>query len=200
MWQNHPVSIYPDDVAALSRSPKFAGGLNDANAAGKAASFVCGSVISFSLLVDSETKSIDEVRYTTNGCAFMIAAAEHVAKSVYGRKLTDLGGSNELSRSIIAGLRLAENERTHCIDAVVESFRSALADHRRRTIEEFQGETALICTCFGVSEDTILDLIAKQNTDTVAAVSAACNAGSGCGSCQMLVQELIDSVTNHQAI
>jgi NifU-like protein len=60
-------------------------------------------------------------------------------------------------------------------------------------IEEFTGEKALICTCFGVSEETIERVIANNRCETVEEVSQKCNAGSGCGSCQPLIQEIIDS-------
>jgi NAD(P)H-nitrite reductase large subunit len=50
----------------------------------------------------------------------------------------------------------------------------------------------LICTCFGISEDTIQSVISETGAETVEAVGDACNAGTGCGSCRFLIQELID--------
>jgi len=88
--------------------------------------------------------------------------------------------------------------RQHCFDLALEAFRSALADHRNRTIEEFRGEKALICTCFGVTEETIVGVIEAGASD-VSQVSAACNAGLGCGSCQMLIRELIDAHDHESA-
>jgi len=187
------VSIYPENIAAFARSPKFTGVPEHANAEGKAASFICGSFVEFSLRIDTGTKTILDARYTTNGCGYMIAAGECVAREVVGTKLTDLGGADEMARSVFSTLGNVEAGRTHCLDTVAESFRAALADYRRRTIEEFAGEKALICTCFGVSEETIIKVIKAAKAVSVMSVSAACNAGSGCGSCQMLIQELIDS-------
>jgi NifU-like protein len=68
-----------------------------------------------------------------------------------------------------------------------------MAEYRRHRIEEFQGEKALICTCFGVSEETIVNVIAENDLTDVDEVSGLCRAGSGCGSCRMLIAELIDS-------
>jgi NifU-like protein len=67
-----------------------------------------------------------------------------------------------------------------------------MAAYRARRIEEFQGEKALICTCFGVSEETIIGAIAENGFTEVEQVSKAYRAGSGCGSCRFLIQELID--------
>jgi NifU-like protein len=187
LWQNLAVRIYPESIAKKARSPKFVGRCPGENAEGRAASFVCGSSIRFSVSIDTTTKQIQQLRYETNGCGYVIAAAEELIERIEGRKLTDLSGSTDILASTI-------EEREHCVAAVADAFRSALADHRRKTIEEFAGEMALICTCFGVSEETIVHAIKEKNTVSVAAVSAACNAGSGCGSCQMLIQELIDSL------
>lgn len=184
------MSIYPESIARKARSPKFIGRSPDENGAGVAASFVCGSSIRFSLCVEPESKQIEQIRYETNGCGFVLAAAEDLTERNEGRKLTELSA---IEGNSVAPVDLDSNERQHCLDIVSDSFRAALADHRRRTIEEFKGETALICTCFGVSEDKILDAINNRQLRTVSSVSALCNAGSGCGSCQMLIQELIDS-------
>lgn len=187
------VSIYPENIAVLCRSPKFAGVPNDANAVGKSASFTCGCFVQFSLEIDHATKNILDARYATNGCGYMIAAAECVAREITAKKLTDLGGADGLARSAFSELGNVDAGRTHCLETVAESLKAALADYRKRTIEEFAGEKALICTCFGVSEETIIEVIKTAKAESVTAVSAACNAGSGCGSCQMLIQELIDS-------
>jgi NAD(P)H-nitrite reductase large subunit len=70
-----------------------------------------------------------------------------------------------------------------------------LPDFRAFQIEEWSGEKALICTCFGVSEETIENLVKENSLETIEEVTAACNAGGGCGSCQPLIQEIIDEQT-----
>jgi len=80
----------------------------------------------------------------------------------------------------------------------LETLQDAFADFRAFQIEEFTGEKALICTCFSVSEDTIENLVKENSLETVEEVTDACNAGGGCGSCQPLVQEIIDVVWREQ--
>jgi NifU-like protein len=73
-------------------------------------------------------------------------------------------------------------------------LQDAFADFRAFQIEEFAGEKALICTCFGVSEERIEKAITENNLQTVEEVGEFCRAGTGCGSCQPLIQEIIDSL------
>jgi NifU-like protein len=54
------------------------------------------------------------------------------------------------------------------------------------------GEAALICTCFGVTDDRIREMIASRRARTVRQVGELTNAGTGCGSCQMLIREILD--------
>jgi NifU-like protein len=68
-----------------------------------------------------------------------------------------------------------------------------MARYRELRIEEFVGEKALICTCFGVSEQAIIQSIEEYSLTDVEEVAGRCRAGSGCGSCRMLIQELIDT-------
>ena len=86
--------------------------------------------------------------------------------------------------------------RRACLEICVDALQQAFADFRALQLEEFAGEKALICTCFGISEETIEKIIAESQAETVEEISAICNAGTGCGSCQFLIQELIDARDN----
>jgi NifU-like protein len=81
----------------------------------------------------------------------------------------------------------------------LETLQNALANFRAFQVEEWTGEKALICSCFGVSEETIENLIKTNSLETVEEVTDVCNAGGGCGSCQPLIQELIDVYSNESA-
>jgi NifU-like protein involved in Fe-S cluster formation/bacterioferritin-associated ferredoxin len=187
------VSIYPQKIGEISLSPEFAGDCSDENASGKSASFVCGSFVRFGLRVDPDAKRIEDIRFATNGCGFAIAAAETLAAEFRGAGLTDLHGTNQIEELTSSKLGHVPSERSHCIEVVIDAVRAALADYRERLIEEFQGEKALICTCFGVAEETIVSVIEQHRIKDLAEFSEFSNAGSGCGSCQMLIRELIDS-------
>jgi NifU-like protein len=78
------------------------------------------------------------------------------------------------------------------METAFSALRAAFSDHRARLIGEFTGERALVCTCFGVTEETIERYIAGGAAESVDDVSKATRAGGGCGSCRMLIQEMLD--------
>jgi NifU-like protein involved in Fe-S cluster formation/bacterioferritin-associated ferredoxin len=187
---------YPKHVGQVLHNLRHTGHIPDVSAHGRSAAFECGSGVQFSIRIDSETKTLKQVCFITNGCGYMAAAAEIIARATKGRKLTTLHGSSDLESDVFESLGHIPIERRHCILVSVAAFRSALAEYRGKLIEEFQGEKALICTCFGVDEETISKAIAQTDAKDPSQVSDVCNAGSGCGSCRMLIQEMIDAKLN----
>jgi NifU-like protein len=187
------VSLYPQKTAERFSSPKNAGELMDPTVEGRSASFVCGSFAALSLRI--EDSAIVAARFRTNGCGFMIAAADVVCEWLTAKSVTELHGlkAMELTEVISGPLERFPQGRTQCAEVVFEALRDAMGEYRRHRIEGFQGEKALICTCFGVSEETIVNVVTENDLTEVDQVSDLCRAGSGCGSCRMLIAELIDS-------
>jgi NifU-like protein len=186
--------LYPIAVDARFSFPRHAGAGESANAVGAAAALECGTFVKFALMISSDTRAIDLVCFRTNGCGFMVAAADVIAEEISGKLLTDLHGldSKEIALIIEASLGEFLTDRKHCSETCIDALRAAFVSFRTRQIEEFAGEKALICTCFGVSEQTV-EKIARQTANvTVEMIGERCNAGTGCGSCQPLIQEMID--------
>ncbi|MDQ2747320.1 MAG: iron-sulfur cluster assembly scaffold protein [Acidobacteriota bacterium] len=188
------MNFYPEKVSERFHAPQNAGRTDDANAVGAGAAWVCGAVVRFFLRIDGQSKKILEAKFQTNGCGYAIAAADILAEKIVGSCLNEIHGAEaNVWRAIIeAALDIFPAPRTHCLELALKSVQNAFADFRVRQIEEFAGEKSLICTCFGVSEETIEKLIERAAPKTVEEVSALCNAGSGCGSCRFLIQELLD--------
>ena len=180
------VGVYPEKVQKVLAAPRYVGEAKAANAVGAAAAFECGTSVRFTLRIEPLQGSIEEVRYTTTGCGFMIAAAEHLAESLEGALLSELHALSDVNT---AGDY--PPERHHCGRAPIEALRAALAAYREQRANEFRGETALICTCFGVTEEVIEAHAATAST--VEEIGELCNAGTGCGSCRMLIQEILDA-------
>ena len=186
------MAFYPPKIDQKFSAPKYAGDATNANAVGTGASFVCGSFVRFFLEIDVETKEIKNAKFKSNGCGFTIAAADVLAEKVVGKKLTEIHALDETRAEIERDLGNFPAHRAHCITICLDALQQAFADFRSFYIEEFAGEKALICTCFGVSEETIEKIIRENKSVTVETVGEISNAGTGCGSCRFLIQELID--------
>ncbi len=187
------MTFYPDNVNKYFQSPQNVGVALGANAKGKAASFLCGVSVRFSLRIDDQEKKITEAKFKTNGCGYTVATADFICGKITGKELTTLHGLEDLEKAFALEFGELPADRKHCPDICFDALQNALAEYRIARIEEWTGEKALICTCFGVSEDRIEREIAANDLETVEDVGEACNAGTGCGSCQPLIQEILDS-------
>lgn len=187
------MGFYPPKISKSFSAPKNAGQILGANASGSNATFVCGAILRIGLQIENGT--ILRAKFQTDGCGYLIAAADILTEIIKGKKLAEL---HSLRKQILRAR--IENElgafgehRRHCLDLCLESLQNALANFRASQVEEWTGEKALICSCFGVSEDKIEKLVKEESLSTIEEVTERCNAGGGCGSCQFLIQEILDN-------
>ncbi len=190
----YKVSFYPGKISEGIANLRNEGKTANANAVHTDASFVCGSALRFTLRI--EVKKIIEAKFQTNGCGYLIAAADLIAEIIINKELSELHGLEDVENQIKSRLGEFPENREHCFTLAIETLQAAFNNFRSAQLAEFIGERALICTCFGISEETIEKIIAENRCETVEEVSQKCNAGSGCGSCQPLIQEIIDSNLN----
>jgi NifU-like protein len=187
-------NFYEEKISERFHEPKNVGKCESGNAVGTNASFVCGSVLRFTLQISDQ--KIADAKFKVSGCGYLLAAADLLAETIVDKQLGELHGLESFKQTIEENLGKFPVERQHCLNLAFETLQSAFNDFRSRRLEEFSGEKALICTCFGVSEEKIEQIINENNCETVKEVSNICNAGSGCGSCQPLIQEIIDDLQN----
>lgn len=179
------VPVYPKQIADLIRKPRFCGAAENANAVGSEAKLDCGCFVRVGMHISEASNRIEAVSYTTNGCGFMTAAAESISSQLRGRLLTELQGRVDVESGCIG--------RPECSPAALKAAQAAFADYRTRRVEEFRGEKPLVCTCFGVTEETVEEFVRSARPVDAIEVSESIRAGSGCGSCRMLIQEIIDA-------
>lgn len=189
------MAVYPPKIRDRFREPRFAGRPAGCNGVGTSASFQCGCFARVRLRIEPREKVIAVAAYESNGCGFMIAAADAIAEQLAGSGLAELHSMDEeyLTEAVESELGTFPIDRRQCVHVVLEAVRAALADYRAFALEEFRGEKPLVCTCFGVTEDVIDVFIAANASASTDDVAAACRAGSGCGSCRMLIQEMLDA-------
>ena len=184
-------TLYPEAVKAyLAKAASRARCVN-ANAKGNAATFLCGVSITFSLHIENER--VESADFVSNGCGFVIANAELICESIAGVKLVELEGLAPIESKAARMFEDASGEREHCRHLCFDAVQNALADFRSGQLSLWNGDEALICTCFGISEKAIEDAVLNSDVKTVEEVGRSCNAGTGCGSCQPLIVEIIDS-------
>lgn len=188
------MSFYPEKVSERFYALRNVESVEGENSFGTGASFTCGSYVRLFLFIDNETKEIKNAQFKSNGCGFALAAVDVLTENLKGKRLNELHGAknDELIENIEAELGVFEASRRHCLEICLDALHKALNNFRSLQIEEFQGEKALICTCFGIEEETIECLISEENAESVEEIGKLCNAGTGCGSCRFLIQELID--------
>jgi NifU-like protein len=186
------VPFYPSKIHERFLSPANAA-TDDRGTNGIAASFVCGSFVELFVLIDGD--KIEKANFRTNGCGFMAAAADVLCDWLSQKQLSELHGldDEELRVVVRSSLDVFPPDREQCVSVVFDALHSAMSNYRELRVAEYEGDKALICTCFGISEDTIVATIAENKLTEVEDVAERVRAGSGCGSCRMLIQELIDS-------
>jgi NifU-like protein len=184
------MSFYTGHIQEHFDDPRNVGELEGADSTGEAGSLVCGAVMRLSLKIDATAQTITDARFKTIGCGFLIACASALTETI--KELT-LGRAATLSESAITdwfgGL---PPERSHCAALCREALHAALADYHSTRLEEWMGDEALICTCFGISETSIERAIHTRSLRTVAQVTRACNAGGGCRSCHPLIEDILE--------
>jgi NifU-like protein len=190
------LSFYPPKIQASASEASRAGTVDSPDAVGTEASFVCGSFVTLSLEIDADGSQIVEAKYRSNGCGYAVAACETVALHLLSRRLQDLHGvrPDELVGEIEATLGIFPADREHCSRLVIGALRAVLAAYRSKLIDEYNGERALVCTCFGVDDETIENCIRENNLEDIEGIIDHCRAGGGCGSCQPVIREMLDSV------
>ncbi len=175
--------------------PRNVGDLRErANACGEACSPTCGAVVRLSLEIDEASQQITRAQFKAAGCRFLIASASALTELIKGTHASAALALNE--ETIAAHLTDFPLEKLRCAALCCGALQASVAHYSAQaataTHDEWVGEEALICTCFGVAENSIEQTIHTHVATTVEEVTAACNAGGGCGSCHPLIEDMLE--------
>jgi NifU-like protein len=172
--------------------PRNVGDAAEPSFAAQGGSFVCGASARVSLRVD-EAQNISEAKFRAAGCEFLIASLSILTERVLGKSTAEAAVIGNTIEVLLAELNSGERY-AHCVDLSRDVLLRAIREYSNATRDEWTGDEALICTCFFVSERMIEAEIKKRGLTTVREVTQACNAGGGCGSCQPLIVEILESL------
>jgi NifU-like protein len=186
------MSYYPNGVHDHFSNPRNVGEVEGADAYGDTGSLICGAVMRLSLKIDATSHRITAAKFKATGCGFLIASASLLTEIIKGMVLGEAAQLSEHEMIEKFGAVVVPPDRLHCVALCQEALHEAAVHYRRTTLEEWAGEEALICTCFGISEKTIERVIHTRSLQTVKQVTVACNAGGGCGSCHPLIEDILE--------
>ena len=172
--------------------PRNVGNLDVDCFTGRAGSMTCGATVRVSLRIDN-TQRIIEARFKAAGCSFLIASASFLTEEIKGAQTSEVAALVHSPDNIICqALGTIPADKAHCAKLVCEALLSAIRSYSDSVRDEWNGDEALICTCFCVSERTIESVIEAGGLQTIAEVTKACNAGGGCRSCYSLIEDILD--------
>lgn len=178
-------------VGELFLNPKHVGEATEPNFVGRSASFRCGATLRISLHID-ESQRITEAKFKAAGCSVLVASASLLIDQVLGKTTGEAASLGQHAAALTEKLGALPAERSECPALACEALVSAIRNYSDSARDEWEGDEALICTCFCVSERTIEREIQTNNLKTIAEVTAACSAGAGCRSCYPLIEDILD--------
>ncbi len=163
------------------------------NVIGRSASFQCGAILRISLHID-ESQRIVQAKFKAAGCSVLVAAASLLIDEVIGKTTGEAAAFAQRADELEKKLGALPAERNECVGLAREALVSAIRNYSDSARYEWEGDEALICTCFCVSERTIEREIQDKRLRTIAEVTAACSAGGGCRSCYPLIEDILEEV------
>lgn len=184
---------YPSPISEHFLEPRNVGDVQEADASAEAASFTCGAVLRLSMKIDAETQRVTDAKFKGAGCGYLIAAASVMTEIIKGLTSAEAAtASGILQETLMEYFGEPPPGKVDCARLCCQALRDSVAHYSQRARDEWTGEEALICTCFGVSEKRIEGVINEKHLRTVREVTKACNAGGGCHSCHPLIEEMLE--------
>jgi NifU-like protein len=160
---------------------------------GRAGSLTCGASVRISVAVDKAQRIVD-AKFKAAGCDFLVAACSLLTEEVKDKTTAEAAAIARSPEAIHRVLGDTSADKGRCVTLACTALLTAITHYSEATRDEWEGDEALICTCFGVSERRIEHEIETGGLRTIAEVTRACNAGAGCRSCYSLIEEILDDL------
>ncbi|HPK45678.1 MAG TPA: Fe-S cluster assembly protein NifU [Spirochaetota bacterium] len=182
MWE------YTDKVKELYTNPKNVGEIPDADVVVEVGSIVCGDALTLYLKLDGDV--IVDAKFKTFGCGSAIASSSALTEMIKGKTIAE--AARITNKDIVDFLGGLPDQKMHCSVMGQEALEKAIKKIKGETIEDEQeDEGAVICQCFGVTENVIRRVIRENNLATVEDVTNYTKAGGACGSCIPKIEDIL---------
>jgi len=186
-----PTELLADHQA----KPRNIGKLMNANATGDVGSIVVGDALRFYIQVKDER--ITAAKFQVFNCQDQVGPSSALTELAVGQTLDDAAmlGPVDLCTHL-GGLDPAYLPPRLWAR---EGLRAAVAAYRGEELDCDIELDPLLCRCHGIPTETVRQSITVMGLTTPEEVINATGAGSGCGSCRVDLQPLIDEVRNTKA-
>ena len=183
---------YTEEVKEHFLNPRNVGDIENPDGVGQVGSLACGDALRLSFKLDVDGR-IADCKFRTFGCASAIASSSALTELIKGMTLEE--AEKVTNNDIAAFLGGLPPEKMHCSVMGKEALEAAIANYR--TGEDQTGHQVtghVICTCFGVTEFEIEEVVKTNDLHTIEDVTNYNKAGGACGRCHSEIQEIIDRV------
>jgi NifU-like protein len=183
MWE------YSDKVRDHYLNPRNVGEIENPDGFGEVGNIKCGDALRFTFTLD-ENKKIKDAKFKTFGCGSAIASSSVLTEMVKGKTLEDAEKiTNDEIAKTLGGLPSA---KMHCSVMGQDALKAAIEYYRHggKTVKK-ESKSRLVCHCFNVHEDEIVQQIRKNGLTTVEQVTNYTKAGGGCGKCKDDIENIL---------
>ena len=189
MWE------YSEKVLDHYRNPRNVGKIDNADLIGEAGSLTCGD--SLKLYIKLDGKKIVDAKFQTFGCGSAVASSSILTEMIIGKTLDEV---KEITNKDIADeLGGLPQEKMHCSVMGQEALEDALkkyygeGEYSNINAANSNSSDKVVCTCFNVTENQILEAIKINNLKTVEEVTNYTKAGGACGRCKDYIKDILDT-------
>ncbi len=188
---------YSEKVMDHYRHPRNVGTIEDADAVGTAGSLVCGDQLKIYLKIKDNI--VTDAKFQTFGCGSAVASSSILTEMIIGKSVDDV--KKITNKDIADQLDGLPPEKMHCSVMGYEALEDAFKNYETEgyvPLEEVSNtpKEKMVCTCFQVTDKTIIDAIKTNNLKTVEEVTNYTKAGGACGRCKGEIQKIIDNYYN----
>ncbi len=188
---------YSDNVVDHFLHPRNVGEIENPDGVGEVGSMACGDMLHLSFKLDDEGR-ISDAKFKTFGCASAIASSSALTEMIKGKTIEEaLTITNRDIADYLGGL---PDQKMHCSVLGREALEAAVRNYRGEEEDVKQLEGEVVCTCFGVTDTEIRDVVRENNLTTIEEVTNFTKAGGGCGLCHEKIQEILDEAGASNAL
>ncbi len=179
---------YSEKVMELYRNPKNVGKIEDADAIGEAGSITCGDALKLYLKIKDGI--VTDAKFQTFGCGSAVASSSILTEMIIGKTLEEV--KKITNKDIVDALGGLPPEKMHCSVMGHEALEDALKKIFKE--EDLQTAEKVICKCFDVTENQIIEAIKINNLKTIEEITNYTKAAGACGHCKEQIQNIINEI------